>query len=60
MYKIVIILVIVFTLGYYFGSKISTRKLQSEAIKNGVGEMIVIDYSGNTRFMFVAPNCGPH
>lgn len=60
MYKLIICLTAIFGVGYYVGTMITTKKLQTEAIKNGVGEMIVIDYSGNTRFMFVTPNCGPH
>lgn len=49
-----------FIVGYYVGTMITTKKLQEEAIINGVGEKIVIDYSGNTKFIFVKPNCGPH
>lgn len=60
MYKLIICLTVVFGVGYYVGTMITTKKLQEEAIINGVGEKIVIDYSGNTKFIFVKPNCGPH
>lgn len=60
MFKLISCLTFIFWIGYYVGTVITTTRFQNEAVKNGAGELIMIDDNGNTKFMFVKPNCGPH
>lgn len=58
--KTVVLIVLSVIVGYACGSYYSTVKLQQQAVKEGAGEYILVNKSGDQKFIFIAPNCGPH
>jgi hypothetical protein len=55
-----VLIIISIILGYSIGNKTAVNKMQQEAIENGVGEFIIVHPSGDKKFRYLKPNCGPH
>jgi hypothetical protein len=58
--KYIVLIIVSIIFGYSIGNKTTANKMQQEAIENGVGEFIIISYSGDKKFNYLKPNCGPH
>lgn len=58
--KYIVLIIVSIIFGYLIGNITTTNKMQQDALENEVAEFIIVHPSGDKKFSYLKPNCGPH